>query len=266
MTARGSDAERADGDPARRRPDGGEPALRLDAVTAGYGTTTVLQDVTLDVGDGEVVGLVGRNGVGKTTTLRTIMGAVTPRSGEITHRGNAITDLGPEATVKTGIALVPEERRIFGGLSVRENLELAAFGGPGGADAWSIEAVLETFENLGEKRAAAGRTLSGGEQQMLAIGRALVSGARTLLLDEPTEGLAPYVVERVVETIGTLSEAGLTVVLVEQNVETALDACDYVYLMDNGRIVHGSDSDALRTDEERLDRHLGVTLRGREPE
>jgi branched-chain amino acid transport system ATP-binding protein len=241
------------------------PRLRLDGVTAGYGATTVLQDVSADIGDGEVVGIVGRNGVGKTTTLRTVMGTLTPRSGSVTYDGEDITGLDPEETVRRGIALVPEERRIFGGLSVRENLELAELGGSGGdgGQAWTIADVLDTFENLAEAERAAGSTLSGGEQQMLAVGRALVSGARTLLLDEPTEGLAPYIVERVVETVETLRERGMTVLLVEQNVRVALDVCDYVYVMDNGRIVHGSSANELRGDDV-LDRYLGVSLDGTE--
>ena len=246
--------------PAPRRLD--DPLLRVEDVTAGYGATTVLQGVDFDVGDGEVVGLVGRNGVGKTTTLRAITGTITPRSGTITYEGTDITDLGPEETVQRGIALVPEERRIFGGLSVRENLELAELGGKDGSFGWGIEEVLDTFENLANDQTAAGSTLSGGEQQMLAIGRALVSNARTLLLDEPTEGLAPYVVERVVETIETLRRQGLTVVLVEQNVQMALDVCDYVYVVENGKVVHGSTSSALAADEETLNRYLGVTLDG----
>lgn len=239
-----------------------KPLLRLNGVTAGYGATTVLQNVSVDVGDGEVVGIVGRNGVGKTTTLRTVMGTLTPRSGSVIYDGEDVTTLGPEETVRHGIALVPEERRIFGGLSVRENLELAELGGhEAGSDrrGWDIAAVLDTFENLADNETAAGSTLSGGEQQMLAIGRALVSDARTLLLDEPTEGLAPYVVERVVETVETLRDRGLTVLLVEQNVRVALDVCDYIYVLDNGRIVHGSTSDALRGDEV-LDQYLGVSL------
>jgi len=271
-------ATEIDGESGRRLAD---PILRVDAVTAGYGATTVLQGVSFDVGRGEVVGVVGRNGVGKTTTLRTIMGSIVPRSGSITYEGASITDAGPEATARRGIALVPEERRIFGNLTVRENLELAALGGAerdegtagtvdvdadgvGEAGGWTIDAVFDAFENLDRNRSAAGNALSGGEQQMLAIGRALVSDARTLLLDEPTEGLAPYVVERVVETVEDLREAGMTVVLVEQNVRMALDVCDYVYVMDNGRIVHGSPSDELRADRGVLDRHLGVTLDGQD--
>ncbi|MFB6090790.1 MAG: ABC transporter ATP-binding protein [Halobellus sp.] len=257
MTTQDSPAER-DSETGRTRHE--RPVLRVDSVTAGYGSTTVLREVSFDVDDGEVVGVVGRNGVGKTTTLRTVMGSVAPRSGAITYEGEPITELGPEATAGRGIALVPEERRIFGDLSVQENLELAQLGGAAGVDGWEIDDVLATFENLDRKRTAAGNALSGGEQQMLAIGRALVSGARTLLLDEPTEGLAPYVVERVVETIEELGEAGLTIVLVEQNVRMALDVCDYVYVMDNGRIVHESPSDELSDDQAVLDRHLGVTL------
>lgn len=245
-------------------PDGASrleaPLLRVNDVTAGYGATEVLRSVSFEVGEGEVVGLVGRNGVGKTTTLRTILGNLKPRSGSITYKGDQITDLGPEETVGGGIALVPEERRIFGGLTVRENLELAAFGGTDGSNGWSIAEVFDTFENLANSESADGSTLSGGEQQMLAIGRALVSNAQTLLLDEPTEGLAPYVVERVVETVESLRAQGLTVVLVEQNVRMALDVCDYVYVMDNGRIVHESTAAALEADDDVLDRHLGISV------
>ncbi|MFB6250755.1 MAG: ABC transporter ATP-binding protein [Halobellus sp.] len=238
-----------------------DPLLRVENVTAGYGETTVLQEVSFDVGEGEVVGLVGRNGVGKTTTLRTVTGEIRPRAGTIAYDGEAITDATPEETVKRGIALVPEERRIFGDLSVRENLELATVGVTTRDDRWRIDAVLERFENLDEKRSAAGNTLSGGEQQMLAIGRALVGNAQTLLLDEPTEGLAPYIIESVVETIESLREAGLTIVLVEQNVHLALDICDYIYVMEDGHIVHEDASGNLETKPAVLDRYLGVSLR-----
>ena len=236
-----------------------DPLLRLEGVTAGYGATTVLHDVGLDVGAGEVVGLVGRNGAGKTTTLRTIMGSITPRTGSITVDSVDITDARPETTVGHGVALVPEERRVFDSLSVRENLELAELGGDGGEFGRSIEEVLDTFENLADREHTAASALSGGEQQMLAIARALVSNAGVLLLDEPTEGLAPYIIERVVEVIEDLRTAGLTVLLVEQNVHVALDVCDYVYVVDNGQIVHGSTSDELQADDGVLDRHLGVS-------
>jgi branched-chain amino acid transport system ATP-binding protein len=242
--------------------DGGnrleDPLLGLDGVTSGYGETTVLQAVSFAVGDGEVVGLVGRNGAGKTTTLQTIMGNVAPRAGAVTFDGEEVTGLGPEDTVGRGMALVPEERRVFQGLSIRENLELARMGGSDGAYGRSIDEVLETFENLGDRESAAGSTLSGGEQQMLAIARALVSDAHFLMLDEPTEGLAPYIIQRVVETIEELRSDGLTVLLVEQNVHVALDVCDFVYVMANGRIVHASPGDELAEDEAVLDRYLGV--------
>ncbi|PSQ08833.1 ABC transporter ATP-binding protein [Halobacteriales archaeon QS_5_70_15] len=230
--------------------------LRLEGVTAGYGGTTVLRGADLDVGDGEVVGIVGRNGVGKTTTLRSVVGNVTPRSGSVRFDGAGIADIGPEATVRRGVALVPEERRVFRDLTVRENLELAALGGAGaGRD---VDAVLGTFENLAERERAAGGTLSGGEQQMLAIARALVGGARLFMLDEPTEGLAPYVIERVVETVEELRDRGLTVLLVEQNVYVALEVCDHVYVMDDGRVVHDGSAAELAADETVLDRYLGV--------
>ncbi|WP_254272302.1 ABC transporter ATP-binding protein [Haloarcula marina] len=244
----------SDGRPATHRLD--DPLLRVEGVSAGYDATTVLQNVGFDVGRGEVVGIVGRNGVGKTTTLRTIMGNLAPRSGSITYDGVDIAGMGPEATVAEGIALVPEERRVFDSLSVRENLELAELGGSGGGR--SIEDVLATFENLAEREHAPGSALSGGEQQMLAIARALVSGADCLLLDEPTEGLAPLIVERVIDVVRELRADGLTVLLVEQNVHVALDVCDYVYVVANGQVVHGSPADELRADGEVLDRHLGV--------
>jgi branched-chain amino acid transport system ATP-binding protein len=236
-----------------------DPLLRLDGVTAGYGPTTVLDGVGFDVGAGAVVGLVGRNGAGKTTTLRTVMGSVTPRAGSITFDGVDITATRPEATVGHGVALVPEERRVFDSLSVRENLELAELGGADGEFGRSIDDVLDTFENLADREQTAASALSGGEQQMLAIARALVSDAELLLLDEPTEGLAPYVIERVVEVIEELRAQGLTVLLVEQNVHVALDVCDYLYVVDNGRIVHGKTSDELQADDGVLDRHLGVS-------
>src|SRR6056297_1018264 len=174
-----------------------DPILSLDRVDAGYDETQILADVSLDVGEGEVVSLVGRNGAGKTTTLRSIVGIVEPTAGSIAYRGEAITGIDAVEPAKRGIALVPEERRIFPELTVRENLELAAYGGASDADGLSIDAVLDTFENLAERTDNDGASLSGGEQQMLTIGRALVSGADCILLDEPTEGLAPYVVQDV---------------------------------------------------------------------
>jgi branched-chain amino acid transport system ATP-binding protein len=236
-----------------------DPLLRVDGVTAGYGQTRVLRHVSFDLGEGEVVGLVGRNGAGKTTTLQTIMGNVDLQSGSITLDGEDIGGLGPEETVARGVSFVPEERRIFPGLTVRENLELARKGGANVGFQRDIDEVLDTFENLARNESSMGSTLSGGEQQMLAIARALVAGARLLLLDEPTEGLAPLVVERVQEVVAELNGEGLTILLVEQNVRVALDSTDYLYVIDNGEIVHQATSGELRDDEATLDRYLGVT-------
>ena len=233
--------------------------LSLEDVTAGYDDTRVLRNVFFGVGESETVALVGRNGAGKTTTLRTIMGNVAPSAGKVAFRGEDVTDLGPEETAGQGVALVPEERRIFPGLSVRENLELARMGGSDVGVQLSIEEVLDMFENLREHADANGNTLSGGEQQMLTIARALVSGAAMLMLDEPTEGLAPLVVEQVVDTIDELSQRGMTTLLVEQNIHVALNVADYVYVLDNGQIVHESPADELSVDDEVLDKYLGVT-------
>jgi branched-chain amino acid transport system ATP-binding protein len=237
-----------------------DPSLRLSKVVAGYGDTEVLHGIDFDVGTGEVVVLVGRNGAGKTTTLRSIVGNIPPRSGQIRFDGENITDLGPEETVKHGIAIVPEERRIFPGLSVRENLELARLGGTENAAGRDLDEVFETFENLREHQYSPGSQLSGGEQQMLAIARALVSGADLLLLDEPTEGLAPLIVQRVEEVIRELGKAEQTVLLVEQNAQVALNVADYVYVIDNGDIVFEGTATEIRGDEEVLNRYLGVTI------
>jgi branched-chain amino acid transport system ATP-binding protein len=240
----------------------GDPVLSLRNVRAGYGETEVLQGVSFEVGDGEIVALVGRNGVGKTTTLRTVTGAVRPRSGTIRYRGRSIGETDPTATAQLGVGLVPEERRVFPGLSVEENLRTGAAGGAESERVLrrSVEEVLATFENLADRRSNRGADLSGGEQQMLAIGRALTAGADLLLLDEPTEGLAPLVVERVVEAIREVNTDGVTVLLVEQNVRVALELADRVVVMDEGRIVHEAPSSELREDSSVLDRHLGVTL------
>ncbi len=240
----------------------GPPVLSVRNVRAGYGDTEVLRGVSFDVYEGEVVALVGRNGVGKTTTLRAITGAVTPRGGDVRFRGASITGDDPTATAERGIGLVPEERRVFPGLTVEENLRTGAIGGAESDDVYrqSVAEVLDTFENLARRRHNRGTDLSGGEQQMLAVGRALAAGADLLLLDEPTEGLAPLIVERVVEAVREINDAGVTVLLVEQNVAVALELADRVVVVDDGRVVHEAAAAELRDDGEVLDRHLGVTL------
>ena len=236
------------------------PLLSIEDIHAGYGETRVLRGVSLTVGEGEVVSLVGRNGAGKTTTLRAIMGIIHPTSGSIVYRGEDVSGLDATRTAQRGIAFVPEERRIFPELTVRENLEIAAVGGPTDTEmAMPIEDVFDRFERLRERQANPGSSLSGGEQQMLAIARALVAGADLLLLDEPTEGLAPFIVEDVIEVVRELNERGITVLLVEQNVHVALEVADRNYVIDQGELVYEGTSAALRSDDEVLDRYLGVS-------
>lgn len=235
------------------------PLLELENVDAGYGETQVLRDLSLSVDEGEVVSLVGRNGAGKTTTLRSIVGILSPTSGTVTYRGTDITNLDATETVQQGLALVPEERQIFPELTVKENLELAEYGGSPDVDSLSVGEALEMFENLQERASNPGSSLSGGEQQMLAIARALVGGADLILLDEPTEGLAPYIVRDVMDIVEDLNERGITVLLVEQNVHVCLELADRNYLLNQGEIVYEGTSAELEDDEEILDRYLGVT-------
>ena len=242
------------------RNDHDDPLLEIDGLAAAYGETRVLEDVSLSVSRGEVASLIGRNGAGKTTTLRCVLGSLQPIGGQITYAGTDVTNLSSTETARLGIALVPEDRRIFPGLTVRENLALAGYGGSNEASRWTIEEVLSVFESLADREGSRGAQLSGGEQQMLAIARALVAGADLLLLDEPTEGLAPYVVRRVEELITDLNEAGVTILLVEQNVRVALDVADRHHVLDRGRVVYEGSTTDLDADESVLDRHLGVGI------
>lgn len=237
-----------------------DPMLELQGVHSGYGPTTILRDISLHVREGEVISLIGRNGVGKTTTLRTIMGILEPHAGTITYRGSDITDLNDTETAKIGIGLVPEERRIFPRLSVMENLRIAEFGGSESGDALSIDEVLDMFDNLRDRTENQGSALSGGEQQMLTIARALVGGADLILLDEPTEGLAPYIVQDVIDVIADLADRGKTVLLVEQNVYAGLEVADRNYLIDQGQIVFEGTSPELEAREDLLQKYLGATV------
>ncbi|MHC3439300.1 ABC transporter ATP-binding protein [Natrialbaceae archaeon A-gly3] len=236
-----------------------DPILELEGVDSGYGETQVLWDLSMEVEEGEIVSLLGRNGAGKTTTLRTILGTITPTSGTITHRGEDITDLSSTDTAKRGISLVPEERRIFPELTVRENLEVAAIGGSDDENVATPEEVMDTFSNLKERADNHGSALSGGEQQMLAMGRSMVAGADVLLLDEPTEGLAPYIVQDVVDIVADLNEQGYTVLLVEQNVQVGLELADRNYVINQGQIVWEGTPEQLEANEEILDQYLGIT-------
>jgi branched-chain amino acid transport system ATP-binding protein len=229
--------------------------LRLDAVNAYYGKSHVLQDLSVEVAEGEVVALLGRNGSGRSTTLKAIMGLVPVRKGSISFRDAAITGKQPFALAQMGIAYVPEERRIFPNLTVGENLRLASLAGRKGA--WNEKRVYEYFGVLGERRNSLAK-LSGGEQQMLAIARALVANPSIILLDEPMEGLAPLVARGVEDVVRHIKDEGNTILLVEQNAEVAMSLSDRGYILNHGSVMaHGTIAD-LRADTEAMHRYLAV--------
>jgi branched-chain amino acid transport system ATP-binding protein len=220
-----------------------------------YGESHVLHGVSLSVADGEVLTILGRNGMGKTTLIRSIIGFTPPREGTIRLRGDDVTGWAPYRLVERGMALVPQGRRVFPSLTVRENLDVARRGD----GRWSIDRVHELFPRLRERASNRANKLSGGEQQMLAIGRALMSNPALLLLDEPTEGLAPLLVREVGRVIGELKREGLSILLVEQNLPLALSVADRVHILSRGHIVYGGRPDALAADEDVKSRLLGVT-------
>jgi branched-chain amino acid transport system ATP-binding protein len=233
-----------------------EPFLKVENLNTYYGKSHILHDVNLAVGKGELVALLGLNGAGKSTTLRSILGLTRPRSGEITFNGQAIVGWSPYRIARLGVGYVPEGRRMFAQLSVLENLQLAENGRKG---EWSIARVLEHLPKLKElERRRAGR-LSGGEQEMLAIGRALVSNPDLLLVDEPSQGLAPMIVEEVYRILAELKARGVAIVLVEQNALLALKIADRAYVMDAGRIVHDGEASALLQDRKRIAELMGLT-------
>ena len=228
--------------------------LELRALQTYYGLAHVLHGLSLGVGEGEVVALLGRNGAGKTTTLRSISGLTPPRSGEIRYKGRDIAGLAPHRVARLGIALVPETRGIFSYLSARENLAIAARP----ASRWPLAAVLERFPRLKERLESKGRDLSGGEQQMLAIARALLTGPELLLLDEPSQGLAPIIVNDVIGTIRELRAERVSMLLVEQNAEMALALADRFYVIDHGTVVFEVTPHALRANAQVAATYLGV--------
>lgn len=214
--------------------------LALEGVHAHYGLSHVLQGVSLSVGKGEILGVFGRNGVGKTTLVKTVAGWVKPTSGSIRFDGADIAGLASDRICRLGIGLVPEDRRVFPGLTVEENLRLGLMQSPGRSRAEcnrAVDRVFGRFGRLAERRSQMGTTLSGGEQQMLAIARVLAGAPRLLLIDEPTEGLAPMVVDEIFELIGSLRAEGIPVLLVEQNVIRALEVCDRFVALERGAIV-----------------------------
>ncbi|HWI14070.1 MAG TPA: ABC transporter ATP-binding protein [Burkholderiales bacterium] len=233
-------------------------ALQLEGVHAYYGDSHILHDVSFVMRAGRVLALLGRNGAGKTTCMGAIMGLVPPRAGRITLFGERIAGLAPETIARRGIGFVPQGRRIFPTLTVRENLIVAQRARKGVARPWSLERVFEVFPRLQERMAQIAGSLSGGEQQMLAIARALMGNPCVLLMDEPSEGLAPLIVTEVGRTIARLKAEGQCIVLVEQNLKLALDLADDCVILNTGRVVFSGTADEVQRDESLVTQHLGV--------
>ncbi|MGJ4906647.1 ABC transporter ATP-binding protein [Bradyrhizobium sp. HKCCYLS2033] len=228
--------------------------LTIENLRAGYGQAVVLPDMSLKLPEGQVLALLGRNGTGKTTLINSIVGVTRRFSGTIALDGADITGLRADQRARAGIGWVPQERNIFRSLTVEENMTAVAQPGP-----WTVERVYQMFPRLKERRNNFGNQLSGGEQQMLAIGRALTLNPKVLLLDEPTEGLAPIIVEELLAAIGTISRAGgLCSIIVEQHAQKLLALADRVVILERGTIVHDAPSSALKADPAPLERHLGV--------
>jgi len=232
--------------------------LRVEGVDAYYGLSHVLQGVSLTVDAGEAVALLGRNGAGKTTCMHSIIGFVPPRAGEIRLYGEPITRLAPEAVSRKGVGFVPQGRRVFPTLTVRENLIVSRRARVDARKPWTLGGVFELFPRLRERAAQAAGSLSGGEQQMLAIGRALMGNPRVLLMDEPSEGLAPLIVAEVGRTIARLKAEGQSILLVEQNTRLAFDLADDVVMLNTGRVAFSGKVEEVRGNGELVTQHLGV--------
>ena len=229
--------------------------LRINNLRAGYGEAVVLPNMSLALGEGEALALLGRNGTGKTTLINSIVGVTRRFGGAITLDGQDITQLRPDQRARAGIGWVPQERNIFKSLTVEENMTAVAQPGP-----WTAARVYEMFPRLAERRNNFGNQLSGGEQQMLAIGRALTLNPKVLLLDEPTEGLAPIIVEELLKALGAITRAGgICSIIVEQHAQKILGLADRVVILERGTIVHDAASSALKADPAVLERHLGVS-------
>jgi branched-chain amino acid transport system ATP-binding protein len=234
-------------------------ALDISGVDAYYGDSHVLHGVSFALQPGRLLGLLGRNGAGKTTCMATIMGFLKPRRGSISLYGEPVAGLAPDAIARKGICLVPQGRRMFRTLTVRENLMVAAqTRKDGGGAGWSIDRVFQLFPRLAERHGQVAGSLSGGEQQMLAIGRALMGNPRVLLMDEPSEGLAPQLVAEVGRTIAQLKAEGQSIVLVEQNIKLTLDLADDVVIINTGRVVFRGAADGIKLDDAIVSQHLGV--------
>jgi branched-chain amino acid transport system ATP-binding protein len=230
--------------------------LEVRDIHTYYGDSYVLQGLSLELRQGQILGLLGRNGVGKTTLVNSLVGFAPPRRGTILFQGMDITRTSSFATVRLGIGLVPQGRRVFPSLSVEENLTVAARGAT--HRSWNLGRVYTLFPRLAERRRQRSKTLSGGEQQMLAIGRGLMTNPACLIMDEPSEGLAPIIIQHLWEVIGQLRAEGLSILLVEQNVALALQLVDYVHVISKGQIVYSADPQALWSNEEMKSRYLGI--------
>ena len=231
--------------------------LELRNIDTYYGNRHILHGVSIEVKAGTVVALLGRNGMGKTTTMRTVIGFTPPKSGSIRFQGKEITGMVPEKIARAGIGLVPQGRMIFPSLSVAENLMIAARGGTT-SDAWTLDRIYEQFPILKKRAKYKSNLLSGGEQQMLVIARALMTNPTLILMDEPSEGLAPIIVAEIGKIIRRLKQGNYSILLVEQNISQALDLADYAYIMSKGSIVYESLPGALRDNNVIKDKHLGI--------
>ena len=231
--------------------------LELIDIHTYYGESYVLRGVSLQISEGSVVALLGRNGMGKTTAIRSIIGFTPPRRGQIVFQGKEMRDLSPDKIAKLGIGLVPQGRYIFPSLSVKENLTMSARGA-GKTDSWSLDKVYALFPILKERASSRGTLLSGGEQQMLAIGRALMTNPQLILMDEPSEGLAPLIVKEVGKIISQLKQKGFSILLVEQNLPMALKVADDLYILSNGEVVYESTPEQLRSNDEIKAKYIGV--------
>ncbi|MEX1663449.1 ABC transporter ATP-binding protein [Thioclava sp. 15-R06ZXC-3] len=230
-------------------------ALRITDLQSYYGKSHILQGVSLELGEGEIVTLLGRNGAGKSTTLKSAVGALTPRSGRVELSGRDVTGQPAHRIASAGLSLVPEDRGIFQLLTVEENLRIAVRRG----SPWAMSDIYRIFPRLEERRRNGGGKLSGGEQQMLSIARALLGGPKVLMLDEPVEGLAPIIVEEIVDQIRLIRDAGVPILLVEQNLAVCRALADRHYILEMGRIVHVADAAGFARDPATIDRYLGVS-------
>jgi len=232
--------------------------LEMEGLDAFYGQSQALFGMSLSVEAGQVVSLMGRNGMGKTTTIRSIMGLIRPRGGSLSFQGQNLIGLASYKVAQLGLGLVPEGRQIFPNLTVRENLVATARTGQGTSKPWTLDRVYELFPRLEDRQGSMGNQLSGGEQQMLAVGRALTTNPTLLLLDEATEGLAPLVRDEIWCCLSVLKSAGQAILIIDKNVETLTEICDHHFIMEKGHLVWNGNSDELRANPEIQQQYLGV--------